>query len=561
MVPRNALRVHSAGFVEQGHDAIRCHIAVSLKHRYAASWCLTAETFIAAKANLIKLHFGEADCPLAKLVMDKEHLGELKERIQSGAKLDTEVQALLDTIEERKKEAAADVVLLSAFLRRCYMLSMLNVGTMPLTFALAFYNFTCTNYAGICLKFGLSLIVQYVLLLRLRSWLNNMSGDEVQKFRDVVELEFTKLLSRSSGCHEAIMLILRPLGLMMDTTLKVVEAVDPDFDAATAGSSWNMLEVKEKEIFARSWTHVPVMSWIVAKGNLPGVLLLLLLFAAGEQIRVDILQCWRVLEHLDKKVQISLVTDRVRWLREVFNGIYHVCDIGGLMLLTRVVMDLDKAHRGSYPMDRLFSFLKKEQPPQDTKQDTGIFPLKSIFAPAFPCLTGLLRAPLWEGQAMVFLVSQRWLDAVVVLIALLLSIVLVNRFVNLLPARWPLWRSKADLPLVMLLFTKLPGIIVLVSELARMTLFPRWLRVMRSAVEVSWSAKRSRASRATRSVALLKWSRQAMAAWTSTSCGYAGDDAAVSHAPSCSSTLLTIPSRIAVGAGSYCTVTMTGALG
>ena len=74
---------------------------------------------------------------------------------------------------------------------------------------------------------------------------------------------------------------------------------------------------------------------------------------------------------------------------------------------------------------------------------------------AFPCLTGLLRAPLWEGLAIVFLVSQRWLDAVVVLIALLPSIVLVDRFVNLLSARWPLWRSKADLPLVMLLFTKL----------------------------------------------------------------------------------------------------------
>ena len=55
------------------------------------------------------------------------------------------------------------------------------------------------------------------------------------------------------------MLILRALGVMMDTTLKIVEAVDPDFDAATAGSSWNMLEVQEKEIFARSWTHVPVL--------------------------------------------------------------------------------------------------------------------------------------------------------------------------------------------------------------------------------------------------------------------------------------------------------------
>ena len=209
------VRIHSAGFAEQGYDAIRRHIAVSLKNRDAASWCLTAETFIAAKANLIKLHFGEADCALAKLVMDKEHLGELKERIQNGAKLDTEIQEVLDTIEERKKEAAADVVFLSAFLRRCYMLSMLNFGTMPLAFALAFYNFTYTIYVGICLKFGLSLIVQYVLLLRLRSWLNNMSGDEVQKYRDVVELEFKKTseqflrLPRSNyadlagdGCHD-----------------------------------------------------------------------------------------------------------------------------------------------------------------------------------------------------------------------------------------------------------------------------------------------------------------------------------------------------------------------
>ena len=187
------------------------------------------------------------------------------------------------------------------------------------------------------------------------------------------------------------------------------------------------------------------------------------------------------------------------------------------------------------------------------------------------------------GPAMVLLVSQSWLDvavvviaflllilhadpvttwldAVVVLIAFLQSIVLVDRFVNLLPAR-VLWRSKADLPLDMPLSMMRPGIIVLVSELALRTLFPRWLKVMRFAAEVSWSANRSRASHAIRSVALLEWSRQATAAWTSTSCGSAVDDAVVSLAPSCSSTLLTMPSRTAVGAGSCCTATMTGARG
>ena len=181
---------HSADSADQSYDAIRRHVAVSLKNRDAASWCLTAETFIEAKANLIKFHLGETDCALAKLVMDKEHLGELKERIQNGAELDTEIQALLDTIGERKKEAAADVVFLSAFLRRCYMLSMLNFATMPLTYALAFYNFTYTIYVGICLKFVFSVIGQYILVLRIRSWLNNMSGDEVQKYRDVVALDF-----------------------------------------------------------------------------------------------------------------------------------------------------------------------------------------------------------------------------------------------------------------------------------------------------------------------------------------------------------------------------------
>lgn len=159
------VRIDSSDFVEQGYDAIRRHIAVSRKNRYVASWCLTGDNYIAARANLIKLHFGEADGPLAKLVMDKEHLGELKERIQSGAKLVTEIQTLLDTIEERKKEAVVDVVFLSAFLRKCYMLSMFKFGTMPLTFALAIYN----------LKLGLSLIVEYVLLLRLCLWLNIMS--------------------------------------------------------------------------------------------------------------------------------------------------------------------------------------------------------------------------------------------------------------------------------------------------------------------------------------------------------------------------------------------------
>merc|ERR1712136_40070 len=112
-----------------------------------------------------------------------------------------------------------------------------------------------------------------------------------------------------------------------------------------------------KEIFARSWTHVPVMSWIVTKGNLPGVLLLLLLFAAGEQIRANTLLYWQQLEKLNKEVQILLVMDRVGCLREVFHSIFHICDIGGAILLTRVLMDLHKAHRGSYPMNRAGSFL------------------------------------------------------------------------------------------------------------------------------------------------------------------------------------------------------------
>ena len=41
--------------------------------------------------------------------------------------------------------------------------------------------------------------------------------------------------------------------------------------------------------------------------------------------------------------------------------------------------------------------------------------LKSIFAPAFPCLTSLLRARRWGELARVLLVSQRWQDADVLL--------------------------------------------------------------------------------------------------------------------------------------------------
>ena len=51
------------------------------------------------------------------------------------------------------------------------------------------------------------------------------------------------------------------------------------------------------------------------------------------------------------------------------------------------------------------------------------------------------------------------------------------------------------------------------------------------------------------------------AAWMSTSCGYVGDADTGFHALSCCSTLLTMPSRTTVGVVSYCTATMTGALG
>ena len=66
---------------------------------------------------------------------------------------------------------------------------------------------------------------------------------------------------------------------------------------------------------------------------------------------------------------------------------------------------------------------------------------------------------------MVLLVSQSWLDVVVVLITFLLLIVHANEAP---------WHHR-------------PG------KRALRTLFPRWLKVMRFAAEVSWSANRSRA--------------------------------------------------------------------
>ena len=137
--------------------------------------------------------------------------------------------------------------------------------------------------------------------------------------------------------------------------------------------------------------------------------------------------------------------------------------------------------------------------------------LKSIFAPAFPCLTGLLRAPRW--------VSQRRQDADVLLDAFSLTIVLADPETTLLPARRFPWLSKVGLRWGLLLSVRHLGITVPTSELVLRTIFPRWMRVTRSTVAVSWPVRRSRASRVTWSVALLAWSLLAMAAWTSISCG------------------------------------------
>ena len=49
------------------------------------------------------------------------------------------------------------------------------------------------------------------------------------------------------------------------------------------------------------------------------------------------------------------------------------------------------------------------------QKENCVVTLKTLFAPAFPCLTGLLRAPRWERLARVLLVSQRWLAVDVLL--------------------------------------------------------------------------------------------------------------------------------------------------
>ena len=87
-----------------------------------------------------------------------------------------------------------------------------------------------------------------------------------------------------------------------------------------------------------------------------------------------------------------------------------------------------------------------------------------------------------------------------------LTIVLADPQLTLLPVRRFLWLSKVGARWAPLLFVKHLGITVPTSELVLRTICPRWMRVTRSDVAVSWSVRRSRVSRVTRSVALLVWS-------------------------------------------------------
>ena len=165
----------------------------------------------------------------------------------------------------------------------------------------------------------------------------------------------------------------------------------------------------------------------------------------------------------------------------------------------------------------------------------GLPTLESIFAPAFPCLTGLLRAPLWEHLAIVLLVSQRWLDVVVV----------SHRGPPVNRAR-----GSGDPPMAVK-----SGLAIGHAPV------PGWLKNDALPPSESHGQQIDHELRTLSGASQWwRWSRQGMAAWMSISCGYVGDAVAGSHALSCS-ILLTMPSRTMVGVVSYCTATMTGALG
>lgn len=160
-------------------------------------------------------------------------------------------------------------------------LTLMNFSTMPAAFAVSFYGRPVLAYPYMAVKF----IASWMLQRRLNSRVDQhvKSRPELWEFAQALESQRSPWPETSSA-PELLCTVVSLAAGCLGQVLDVYESVDPDFDAISAGGSFNNINSQLAAEFGSTWQGVPIAGAVVNFLGLPGIMTACLVVAAAYQI-------------------------------------------------------------------------------------------------------------------------------------------------------------------------------------------------------------------------------------------------------------------------------------
>jgi len=228
---------------------------------------------------------------------------------------------------EIKIQNLQDRETLTSLVRYLQMLGYINFITMPLTFMLAFLGYSKFVYPLIAFKAVSVGTLQGRMLRALSKWQTSKTDEQMESIRDA--WMHINEMSKS------------PLHILA-SLVDLIEVVDTDLDAMTAGNSFHAMSAAQQIIFARSWESVPLMNVVADKIGLPGMLTTLVLLYSLSQLKM-FRQYIHQLSAKSKYWPLNGCSGGGGESRFWFNHhIYMAADLGGLMATVDVTGTLWK---------------------------------------------------------------------------------------------------------------------------------------------------------------------------------------------------------------------------
>lgn len=233
---------------------------------------------------------------------------------------------------------------LNEFCIELVVLSACNFITMPIIWVIAFFNTPFQFALFFFAKVAFAHLAQLRQVSRLERWVQDKTGEQWQVYKDAL-VRLHEPYCAQLPCIPAWMIL---------TACRMFEAVDPDFDAWTAGSAWHTLSKDLNDKFKLVWCPLPIFGYIVKLIGLPGVLTCLVSFAT-------IAQVYQIYDrYLNAIIKIQKWGEKDQ--RTPWNAFSHIADVGGLMLswqfLQEFVRSVEKIPH-NMPVQRDDSFLVK----------------------------------------------------------------------------------------------------------------------------------------------------------------------------------------------------------